>query len=185
MKKFASAGLAVAVTASVLMVGCSESPQGNGDAMTQARLANYCGIDLDKLRADMKAQDSRIEDVQILDTDCKTRVVYREADGDREYVDMDNDDLLPLLAMGALAGYVLGDSRDRDHYRKEIRRKDRSSFAYTGPYVSKNSRAAASYRTGSRASGINVSSKTGAVTTRSNTFSGTSSVARSSSYSGG
>ncbi len=174
--------LAVTVAATMAaLTACTPAEE----SMSQSQLEEYCGIDLDQLKKDLQEENPMIEDIQIIDTDCKTRVTYRDGN-EMKSTDMDNDLLMGMLAAGALgavAGYAMGDN-DRGYYTSRYKR-DRDRGAFVSPYVSSNSRAASAYRTSNRASGINVSSKTGAVTTRSNPFRGTSSVARSSSYSGG
>lgn len=148
------------------------------------------GIDLDKMRNDLMQQNPNIVDVKIIDSDCKTRVVYRDSAGEQRHEDMSNDIMTSMLlagGIGALAGYVTGNSHTRDRYKQMYytdNRKKRKSYG-NSTYFSSNSRAIGAFKSNKTASRINVSSSTGKVTTRSNPFRGTSSVARSSSYSGG
>lgn len=184
MRKFTS--IALVASTAVVLAGCSP----DNHSMSQQQLAEYCGIDTAKLLEDMKAENPRVESVQIKDTDCNTQVVYRDEQGNRQFAEADNSHMMGMLAAGgagALLGYMMSSGAARGQYynaRMHGRDRDRG-HAFAAPYVASSSRAFGAYRSGKSASRIDVSGKNGQVTTRSNPFRGTSSRARSSAYSGG
>lgn len=177
--------VALAATTAVILSGCGGDIT---DGMSQKQLAEYCGLDRQKILEDLRAQDNRIKDFKIVDTDCNTQVEYIGEDGKTHQASAGNDAFMTMLmagGMGALAGYMMGNASQRSALNQQYADTERRRRTASSAYVAPNSRAGAAYTSGTSASRIQSVSKSGAVTTRSNPMRGTSSVPRSSSYSGG
>lgn len=187
------------LTMTTLAVALSACSPANTQELSQSELRQYCGVDLQKLEKDMKAEDPRIQSISLRNTDCDVVAEYKTSDGTTRTEGIGNDMLMAMVAGGGaamLTSYLMGNSSQRSSLQQESerRRAGGGSAAFIPMYTSGNngssSRAYNAYRSGNKASAINVSG--GKVTTRSNAFSGTSarstsstSGARASGYSGG
>lgn len=193
-KKFSS----VALTASmaVILSGCGNnySDASHTDVKSQRELAEYCGIDLDKVKESIKEKnaksDKKIDSFLISGEDCQINFSYID-NGDVKTASMSNDNFSSMLAyggMGMLFGYLWANGSQRSSMANEYGKKRRNGSIFMAPYAGQyfrsNSRSLAGFQSGQRTSGINVSNG-GKISTRTNSFRGLSSSGRSSAYSGG
>lgn len=198
MKSFVRSKISAAVIVAAstgLLAGCDPDQQYRTETVetpkTQAELAEYCGINVNELLADLKKEDPSIIKV-LLEQDCDVEVIHRKSDGSESASSFDAGSMMMLLAaggVGMLAGAAMANASERNQMMSRAAREENKrrasggsgGYAASSAYVKSGSRANSAFSSGKK---IQPAPKT--LTTRSVPFSSNSSGSnRGSAYGGG